>query len=51
MKDLNPGALEDLYEALLDVYGNIELQNVEGGSDELNIQVQRAIVRAQWGVE
>ena len=34
---------KQLYDALLAVYQDIELQNVEGGSDELNIQVQQAL--------
>jgi len=36
-----------LYKALLAVYQDIELQNVEGGSDELNIQVQEALAEAE----
>ena len=36
-------AAPDLYKALLAVYTDIELQNVEGGSDELNIIVQEAL--------
>ncbi len=32
-----------LYEALLAVYKDIELQNVKGGSDELNMMVQGAL--------
>lgn len=35
-----------LYEALLAVYKDIELQNVDGGSDELNIIVQQALAKA-----
>ena len=30
-------------EALLAVYQDIDIQNVEGGSDELNIMVQEAL--------
>jgi len=36
-----------LYEALLAVYRDIDLQNVEGGSDELNLMVQEALTEAE----
>lgn len=36
-----------LYEALLAVYKDIDLQNVQGGSDELNILVQQAIAEVE----
>ncbi len=35
--------LEALHKALLAVYSDIELQNVEGGSDELNNMVIQAL--------
>ncbi len=35
--------MKELYEALLAIYQDVELQNVEGGSDELNIRVQQAL--------
>lgn len=38
--------IKDMYEALLSVYSDIELQNVAGGSDELNIMVQQALAKA-----
>lgn len=37
------GSAPELYEALLAVYKDIELQNVEGGSDELNTMVSKAL--------
>ena len=40
---LNPDSLYKLYEALLAVYTGISLQDVEGGSSELNIRVQQAL--------
>jgi len=40
-------AAPDLLEALKAVYADIELQNVEGGSDELNLMVQMAISKAE----
>ena len=36
-----------LLEACKAVYQDIELQNVKGGSDELNIMVQQAIAQAE----
>ena len=38
----------DLLEALKAVYNDIEVQNVKGGSDELNLVVQEAIKKATW---
>lgn len=40
-------ATPDIYKALLAVYGDIELQNVKGGSEELNLQVQQALEKAE----
>ena len=37
----------DLYEALMAVYKDIELQNVKNGSDELNIIVQQALAKVE----
>lgn len=37
----------DMYEALLAVYQDIELQNVDGGSAELNLIVQKALAKAE----
>jgi len=39
-------AAPDLLNALMAVYQDIELQNAEGGSDELNVLVQNAINKA-----
>ena len=38
---------EALLEALLAVYADIELQNVEGGSAELNVMVSSALAKAE----
>jgi hypothetical protein len=40
---------DKLYEALIAVYQDIELQNVEGGSDELNIMVGNALALCEKG--
>lgn len=40
-------AAPELLEALEAVYQDIELQNVNGGSDELNFMVQKAISKAR----
>lgn len=40
-------AAPELLEALLAVYADIELQNVKGGSDELNLMVQAAIAKVE----
>ena len=37
----------DLLEALQAVYADLELQNVKGGSDELNIMVQKALAKGE----
>ena len=37
----------ELLEALQAVYADIELQNVSGGSDELNLQVQAVLAKAE----
>lgn len=37
----------ELYEALLAVYRDIDLQSVDGGSDELNILVQQVIAKVK----
>ena len=38
---------DELLEALQAVYSDIELQNVKGGSDELNFIVQQALAKAE----
>ena len=40
-------AAPDLLEALLAVYQDIEIQDVPGGSDELNFLVQQSIKKAR----
>ena len=40
-------ATPDLYEALMAVYTDIELQNVKGGCDELNFVVQQALAKVE----
>ena len=42
--------IDALVEALEAVYSDIELQNVKGGSDELNMLVQTALAQAKEGV-
>lgn len=37
----------DLYEALKAVYKDIELNNVKGGSDELNVMVSSVLARVE----
>lgn len=39
-------ANDDLVNALMAVYTDIELNNVKGGSDELNVMVQKALSKA-----
>jgi len=35
--------IEMLYETLLAVYSDIDISNVQGGSDELNVMVNKAL--------
>ena len=42
-------AAPDLLEALLEVYADIEIPNVKGGSDQLEQQVAAAIAKATGG--
>ena len=37
----------EMYEALLAVYQDIEIQNVIGGSAELNVMVSEALAKAE----
>ncbi len=40
-------SIKDMYEALKAIYQDVDLQNIDGGSDELNILTQKALAKAE----